>query len=306
MLSCKKHRNNDPGGPAMPRQPAFDVTELAVLGEQFPLRLMELGFRLMQVMDKAGQDQYRYVVPPICEVPAGSFLMGSDKQHDPEAEDNELPPHEMTLPAYEIARYPLTVAEYTCAVLAGAVPAPQCDGRVTWQGQRDHPVVSITWFDAKAYARWLAKVTGQSWRLPTEAEWEKAARGSDGRIYPWGNDWDETKANTRDDVWPRTMTPVGFYADSEDASPYGAHDMAGNVWEWTSTTYQPYPYQASDGREDLERVAEKVLRGGSRIDDPECARAAYRDLWWPWNSSAYAGGRLVHGRCDKKSICGNV
>jgi formylglycine-generating enzyme required for sulfatase activity len=285
-----------------------DITELAILGEQFPLRLMQLGFRLMQVMDEEGRDRVRYVLPPVCEIPAGPFRRGSDPQYHPGIQEIPPCPIVVVVPAFQIGRYPVTVAEYAYAIEAGIVSAPQRIAKMTWQEQQqrpDHPVLCITWLQARAYAEWLAQMTGQSWRLPTETEWEKAARGVDGFIYPWGNQWDTTRANT-EDGGPGMTTPVGCYADSGDASPYGAHDMAGNVWEWTSTTYQPYPYLANDGREALDRVAEKVLRGGSRIDDPECARAAYRDRWWPGNSSPYAGGRLVHGRCDKKSICGNV
>src|SRR5262249_37019470 len=103
--------------------------------------------------------------------------------------------------AYQIARFPVTVAEYACAIRAKAVrePPKRSSHTIEWRTQLqrlDHPVVNVSWHNAIAYAAWLAKVTGQPWRLPTEAEWEKAARGTDGRIYPWGDLWDQTRANT--------------------------------------------------------------------------------------------------------------
>src|SRR5215472_13888498 len=105
----------------MPMRRTVDITELAVLGEQFPLWLMQLGFRLLQVMDELGRDTYRHVLPPVCAVPVGPFLMESDNQRNPEASDEELFQHEVVVPAFHIGRYPLTVAEYACAVESGAV-----------------------------------------------------------------------------------------------------------------------------------------------------------------------------------------
>ncbi len=268
---------------------AVDITELAVLGEQFPLRLMQLGFRLMQVMNEYGQEQFRYIVPPVYEVPAGPFLMGSDRQQDADTEDDELPQQAVTLGTFEIGAYPLTVAEYD-RFRAQATHRTFKDHR-DLQQPPDHPVVDVYWYDANDYARWLAQVTGEDWRLPTEAQWEKAARGTDGRIYPWGNRWDHTRANTRDGGPGRT-TPVGSYPGG--TSPYGAQDMAGNVWEWTSTHYQLYPYQENDGREDRDNLANMVLRGGSWDNYPLDARAAYRFHTVPSDASDYnIGVRLV-------------
>jgi formylglycine-generating enzyme required for sulfatase activity len=108
------------------------------------------------------------------------------------ARDDELPQHRVNLSAFHIARFPITVAEYACAVRAKAVREPPTDTFLKggWQVQRqrlDHPIVCISWNDALAYVRWLAVISGQPWRLPTEAEWETAARGRDGRTFPWGN-----------------------------------------------------------------------------------------------------------------------
>ena len=272
----------------MSDQRAVDITELATLGDQFPLRLMQLGFRLMQVMDEAGRDHYRYVIPPTCTVPAGPFLMGSDKQRDAQAQDNEMPQHAVTLEAFEIGAYPLTVAEYTCFVEATNRTAPQ---NRSSQQHPDRPVVHVSWNDVLAYTRWLAQVTGEGWRLPTEAEWEKAARGIDGRIYPWGDRWDDTCTNTYDGVVYKMTTPVGSYPGG--VSPYGAFDMAGNTWEWTSTKYASHPYLARDGREDLSDQTSKVLRGGSWSLRSQYARAASRLSYLPSNSFNALGARLV-------------
>lgn len=237
------------------------------------------------------------VLPPLCDVPAGSFTMGSDKAHDPQARDNETPQCVIEVEPFQIARYPVTVAEYACAVQAKAVREPP-QGTwqpITWADQLkrlDHPVVCVSWHDAVAYAAWLAAVTGQPWRLPTEVEWEKAARGTDGRIYPWGNEWDKNRVNT-DDGGSKGTTPVGTYAEHGDASPYGVHDLAGNVWEWTSSFLEPYPYRQGDGRENQNSSGNRVLRGGSWKHDLQYARAAYRNGNHPKYEFIVFGFRLV-------------
>jgi hypothetical protein len=115
----------------------------------------------------------------------------------------------------------------------------------------------------KGYAAWLARITGQPWRLPSEAEWEKAARGTSGRIYPWGDTFDPSRANTSEGGSGAT-TPVGSYPSG--ASPCGAKDMSGNVYEWTSSHNVPYPYDPTDGREAPDTTGSKVARGGSWDD----------------------------------------
>lgn len=249
-----------------------------------PQRLWDLGFRGMYFPDGT-----ELIVPPVCDVPAETFLMGSDPSKDTEAFESEQPQRSVTLAAFQIAKFPVTVAEYACFVRAGF-------GEPTgWEWmlrELDHPVVNVSWHDATAYARWLAERSGQPWRLPCEAEWEKAARGTDGRIYPWGDIWDQSCANT-DDGGTEGTTSVGTYPSG--ASPYGALDMAGNVFEWTSSLYEPYPYDASDGRERRDSDAHRVRRGGSWYTEDIESRAAYRSRDDPYYPDDFVGFRLIRG-----------
>ncbi|HBY06565.1 MAG TPA: hypothetical protein DEH22_01765, partial [Chloroflexi bacterium] len=150
-------------------------------------------------------------------------------------------------------------------------------------------VVNVSWHDVMAYCRWLAETTGRPYRLPSEAEWEKAARGADGRIYPWGNTFTKENANL-DNYQTRYASPVGCYPGG--ASPFGILDLCGNVWEYTRSLWGPseeapefrYPYNRQDGREILERSETLVLRGGSYAEPPEQGRCANRSPAKPVSS----------------------
>jgi formylglycine-generating enzyme required for sulfatase activity len=217
------------------------------------------------------------IIPPVCAVSAGPFPMGSDRSRDSMAEDAELPSHIVQLPVFQITQFPVTVAEYACAVYAGAVSLPVESNGITWERQLatpDHPVRCVLWQDAQAYAHWLTKVSGIAWRLPSEAEWEKAARGTDGRIFPWGDEWDQRKANTSGSGYKYT-TPVGSFVGDE--SPYGVRDMAGNVFEWCSSIFASYPYEPTFERENLgEKTNKRVIRGGTWGLRETYARSAAR------------------------------
>ncbi len=176
--------------------------------------------------------------PETILIPAGEFLMGSDPKKDEQAFYDEQPQHRLYLPDYYIAKTPVTNAQYA-AWKKTKVP----------KGKEDHPVVEVSWNNAVAYCNWLSEATGKVYRLPSEAEWEKAARGTDGHIYPWGNEWDARLCNS-DEGDKGGTTPVGAYPDG--ASPYGVLDMAGNVFEWTRSIEKDYPYNPTDGREILE------------------------------------------------------
>ena len=153
------------------------------------------------------------------------------------------------------------------------------------------PVVGITWFEARAYCSWLSAVTQREFCLPSEAEWESAARGTNGMIYPWGNDWDAARANTLEG---RVMkpSPVGAYACAIAVGPFGAEDQSGNVWNWTTSLYLPYPYDPAKS-EQSEAEGERILRGGSWGDFRRFARCATRYWYVPDNFNFTAGFRVL-------------
>jgi len=185
-------------------------------------------------------------------VPAGEFLMGSK---DGEGQDDERPQHKVFLTGYWIYRTEVTVAQYKKFC--------QATGRVMatdppWKWQDDHPVVNVFWDDAAAYAQWANAA------LPTEAQWEKAARGTDSRVYPWGNDWDGEKCqNSVGGKNAGKTAPVGSMPAG--ASPYGCLDMAGNVWEWCADWYDAGYYKNAPARNPTGPATgtTRVLRGGS-------------------------------------------
>jgi formylglycine-generating enzyme required for sulfatase activity len=265
---------------------------------------------------------------PMVWVPPGPFLMGSDKGRDPQAFDDELPQHELTLPGYWIGRHPVTVAQFRAFVEASG-HRPADPGSL--EGPDDHPVVEVTWYDALAFCRWLGEMAGMQVTLPSEAEWEKAARGgkqipnsksqsprwaenpAPARIYPWGDEPpDEGRCNFGNRVGE--TTPVGRYSPQGD-SPYGCADMAGNVWEWTRSLWGKdwqkldfgYPYDPGDGREDLEagQGVLRVVRGGAFSDGARGVRCACRNRVSPYLRSRLSGFRLVAspvhlGACARK------
>jgi formylglycine-generating enzyme required for sulfatase activity len=213
--------------------------------------------------------------------------MGSVKDKDKYAWDDELPPHPVHVPELYIGKYPVTNLQYVAFIQATGHQGPKHwagRGHIP-HGKDDHPAVFVSWHDAVAFCDWLSKETRQPVRLPTEAEWEKAARGADARIYPWGDESpDGKRCNFKENVG--TTTPVGRYSPQGD-SPYGCADMAGNVREWCQSLYRPYPYQAGDGREDLKAAGNRVWRGGAFDFYEEGVRCASRLRSEPnyWNYS---------------------
>ncbi len=233
--------------------------------------------------------------PDWCEVPAGSFLLGSSDQ-DAQAGNNEKLQRTVELPGLRIARYPVTNAQWQMFMDAGGYRERRWWSEVGWQTREqeewiqprfwndqrfngaNQPVVGITWYEANAFCRWLSDHLGYDVRLPSEAEWEQAARGSDGRIYPWGNDWDANRANTAESGIGAT-TPVGCYPDG--AGPCGALDMSGNVFEWTATPWMDN-YEASDGTaRETEDGGAFVWRGGAWSYHRGFARCACRTFSLP-------------------------
>ena len=238
------------------------------------------------------------------EIAAGSFLMGSDAVIDPMAFDIERwsstnAQAVLELPTYYIGRFEVTVAQMRSFVQATGYPI---DGQAL-SGAPGHPATFISWPDALAYSRWLDEILrtspdtpevlstllegGGQVTLPTEAEWEKAARGSDGRIYPWGSEPRPDRATYQ----ARGTTAVGSHQCPE--CPFGLSDMAGNVWEWTRSPYQPYPYNPIDDFEDLENESLWVMRGGSFTDPAHFVRGANRGGADPGARRAFIGFRIA-------------
>ncbi len=205
-------------------------------------------------------------------VQAGRFLMGSNN-----GDSDEKPQHSVDLPYdYWIAHYLVTNEQYNTYVKSKGIKHPVND----WEKKKDHPVTYVSWHDAISYCEWCNNLfkgeipAGMILRLPTEAEWEKAARGTDGREYPWGNVFDKNKCNTSESGKENT-TPVGLYSPHGD-SPYGCSDMAGNVWKWTYGLYKPYPYKPNDGRNKWNSSGDRCVRGGSWFGNFTYARVSFR------------------------------
>jgi iron(II)-dependent oxidoreductase len=241
--------------------------------------------------------------PSTVAVPAGPFLRGSPED---EGNPDERPLRTVWLGAFAIDRLPVTNREFAAFIEDGGYRRPELWRREGWSwahwgghrgpfwwwgdpesgqaplpagpGFPDHPVVGVTWYEADAYARWAGK------RLPTEAEWEKAARGDDGRRFPWGEEFDPARANTREGG-SGTLEPVG--ARPGNVSPYGALDMAGNCFEWCLDRYDPGAYALLPDRdprlEEGARPGRHVCRGGAfdyPSDGARCAHRAYYQARW--------------------------
>ena len=230
------------------------------------------------------------ILPPLRSIPAGKFKMGSDPHRDADAEPLELPHHEVDVSALQMCVYPVTVSEYACAVRSKVVGKPPFN-TISWDEQLqrpDHPVVNVTWTDAMNYANWLSDMTEQPWRLLTEHEWEKCAKGGRETIYPWGDRWNPSCANTRDSQFGST-TPVGMYGD-ESVNEFRLYDMAGNVWEWCDSPLQAYPYP---DEATLDTDIKRVVRGGSYRSPHTDVRASKRFGHYPETVAPTVGFRLA-------------
>jgi len=236
-------------------------------------------------------------------IPAGEFLMGAQKDdpsrpnYDREAYEEEAPVHRVSLDAYQIARYPVTVGEYLRFVEAEGYEdeslwTQQGFGKWStpegWEEQLEHPtrpVVGVSWYEAAAYAAWMGC------RLPTEAEWERAARGPEGRRYPWGDDKPDPLLLNYSESKINCPTPVGIY--SRGTTPDGILDMAGNVWEWCSDWFAEYPKTGVKAPKGPLSGSGRVLRGGSWSYFPRYCRASYRYFNVPDDRYVIIGFRLV-------------
>jgi formylglycine-generating enzyme required for sulfatase activity len=251
----------------------------------------------------------------LARIPAGDFLMGAA-----DAEEDERPIHRVHLSEYFIGRFSVTNDEYARFVQATGHPAPvvhglpliTLDGRESlfregavpyvWEndkppaGRGSHPVVLVGYGDAVAYCQWLSEKTACRVRLPTEAEWEKAARGgAEGQRYPWGNDLDHARANFLTDPSVRNQRgtrPTGTYPPNA----YGLYDVCGNVWEWVGDWYDPDYYGLGDARDPQGPLtgSMRIVRGGSWLnDDGRMLRSAYRHKVPPDTYAYSVGFRIV-------------
>lgn len=266
------------------------------------------------------------------KVPHGEFLMGS-KADNKQAFDSEKPQHKLNIPYdFLMARFPVTNEQFEKFVKADSYSTLAEKEGFGWvsngkewintkganwkhprgpqtniDGISKHPVVQLAWVDGLAYFDWLMNQFGKDvpggliFRAPTDAEWEKAARGTDGREYPWGNEFNPANCNSREGGRGDT-TPVGAFSPQGD-SPFGVCDLSGNVWEWTASLWgkdfnapdYKYPYNFRDGRENLEagNDVRRVLRGGSFTSQARGVRAAFRDRNLPHLRSGDLGFRVV-------------
>jgi formylglycine-generating enzyme required for sulfatase activity len=315
---------------------------LMLCGIVFSLTVMAMD--IFEPMPQEGNSQE--IEPTINEdygnyllVPAGQFSMGDN--YDEGSYDNGIPRERpvriVYLDAYYIGEFEITNGEYAKFLDDGGY-----DNKDYWEsggfrsatkpkywmneefnggglsGNENFPVVGVNWYEASAYCSWLSAKTGANYRLPTEAEWEKAARGGDHldgdesaqvpnpihqRRYPWGNEIDGSYANYLDsgDPYDNRLTPVGYYDGSlqddfqtnSNASPYGAYDMAGNVYEWVSDRFQVYPEGAVENPQGPEWGSGHVIRGSAFLYETFKQRSAYRGAYYPSFRGEYIGIRCI-------------
>ncbi|MEK7761082.1 MAG: SUMF1/EgtB/PvdO family nonheme iron enzyme [Nitrospirota bacterium] len=229
---------------------------------------------------------------PMMLIPAGEFWMGSPNGV---GAPDEHPRHRVYLDAYYMDRFEVTVSRYTESMQSTGRQDPRYWKQVKTGKHSDLPVIGVDWHDAEAYCRWVGK------RLPTEAEWEKAARGTDGRTYPWGNNKPTTRLGnfmkkTLANAYDERLAPAESYEEGQ--SPYGLHHMAGNVWEWTADWYDEHFYAASPQRNPTGPLTGtyKVIRGGSWDDEPVDVRSAYRGKYQPMERYDNIGFRCAQDR----------
>jgi iron(II)-dependent oxidoreductase len=227
-------------------------------------------------------------------VPPGWFLMGSDQKVDPAAGPQELPQHRVYVDGFQIDKYEVSNVDYLRFVLATGADWPKFwRERPFPEKMALHPAMSVSWIDADAYCRWTGK------RLPTEAEWEKAARGEDGRLFPWGNEpagWIKSNIAHPGSKRGFKYPPLAnVYRYERGVSPYGVHQMAGNVSEWVADWFHPDYYKRGENRNPRgpEMGTDKVFRGGSWNEDPEVARSAGRNAAAPDHRSYLIGFRCA-------------
>lgn len=251
------------------------------------------------------------MLPDLILIPAGTFTMGHPTHSD------ATPQHQLALGACKIAKYPITNAEYAEFIAADGYQNEKHWTAIGWRWRESRhvtepgfwhdpqfntakqPVVGVSWYEAVAFCNWLGAQYSRRFRLPSEAEWEKAARGvTDARAFPWGDRFEANRANTAE-LGASGTTPVDAFPVG--ASPYGVCDLAGNVFEWTLSMWgkswqemeYAYPYRADDGREEIEGSAARVMRGGSWFNRAIEAQVWYRARYLAGSRGSNIGFRVV-------------
>lgn len=302
----------------MPSMASYDIADMEsrirAAGEDIVMHERNEGskpkiyhYSESELVELVGVEQWQDI-NQMLTIPAGLFLMGSDRIR---TSDQNRPQHKISLPAYQIAKYPTTNVQYAQFVSEQSYrpPLDWVDGKVP-QDEALYPVTMISWYDASNFCNWANK------RLPTEAEWEKAARGEDGRRWPWGELMETSRLNT----YYRVGSATDVTRFPEGASPYGVMDMAGNVSEWLETDFMPYTgstagkevFQgkiqvASTPADRAMKVVDlvgvdakyKVLRGGSWKSDPFSTTTYHRNFSWPHYASDFFGFRCAANIVEK-------
>lgn len=308
VLELGANRMNDMRGKA-----AFDIAEeasrLRAAGEEMfvqgkhEYQLEKTSIYTVSEADSLLSKEQWQELETMITIPAGEFIMGTDMGR---ADPQDKPQRKVALAGYKIDKYPVTNAQYARFVAATnrRPPLHWKNGKIP-AGFERHPVTMVSWFDARAYAEWAGK------RLPTEIEWERAARGTDGRRWPWGDTMDPLRLNTYYQIGSTTVVE----AYPSGASPDGVFDMAGNVSQWVADDFLPYP--GSDAPGDLfkakvaqlpasasersQKVADfvstderyKVMRGGSWKGDPFSTSSYHRNFSWPHFAADFFGFRCA-------------
>lgn len=243
------------------------------------------------------------IEPEMIKIPAGYFSMGSDKKEIEQIIENptkwecewfkdEKPQRNVYLDEFYISKYEVTNEEYKKFLNENPEYSKPAYLNVSEFKDPDQPVVGVSWDDAAAYCNWLSEKTKKRYRLPTEAEWEKAARGTDSRIYPWGNsEADNNKANFMN----QSKNPKSVKENIQGASPYGLMNMAGNEWEWCSDWYGENYYNTKENRNPAgpSSGTRKIVRGGSYKEKAFYLRCAERSSYPPETKNEFIGFRIV-------------
>jgi serine/threonine protein kinase len=299
-------RTAAPTSPLRPRlEPTPEALQPEAVLRQQPVLQPGDVFRIQG--DRLFLDISEDVPLEFIRIPAGEFWMGSHRLDDPQASEDEMPLHKVWLSEYWISRYPVTNHQYALFLRESrSQPPAYWPGGQIPTGRDDHPVVGVSWQDALQFTQWAAgrqaaplPKNGVALGLPSEAQWEKAARGADGRLHPWGNQAPALPlANI--DYFIYNTTPVGAFSTLGD-SPFGCVDMAGNVQEWTQDGYEPDFYAHSEARDPLNQdlaAVLKVIRGGSWKKEARLARCAARACQKPDSTANDLGFRcalVFHG-----------